>query len=71
MTRTIVVYGPKGCGKTTNAERLREKFGCFGVLDEVQNGFYVKGYLHLTSMPEKRLLLAKNVEFISFAEAMK
>jgi hypothetical protein len=71
MTRTVVVYGSKGCGKTANAEFLRKKFGCFGVLDEVHNGFYVQGYLHLTSMPEKKLLLAKDVEFISFSEAMK
>jgi len=33
---TVIVYGPAGCGKTTNAEALRAKYGCAKVVD----GFY-------------------------------
>lgn len=27
MPRSIVIYGPKGCGKTQNAEALRKTYG--------------------------------------------
>jgi ABC-type cobalamin/Fe3+-siderophores transport system ATPase subunit len=29
----VVVYGPKGCGKTTLAEALRDYFGCGRIID--------------------------------------
>jgi flagellar biosynthesis GTPase FlhF len=32
-TEIIVVYGPPGCGKTTNAERLRAHFNADDVID--------------------------------------
>lgn len=30
---TTIVYGPAGCGKTTNAEKLRKKYHCYHVAD--------------------------------------
>lgn len=30
----VVVYGPQGCGKTRNAERLRKHFGKRSVIDD-------------------------------------
>lgn len=30
---SIVIYGPQGCGKTKNAEKLREYFECDSVID--------------------------------------
>lgn len=30
---SIVIYGPPGCGKTHNAERLRKFFNCISVSD--------------------------------------
>lgn len=29
----VIVYGPQGCGKTRNAERLARFFGCTQVVD--------------------------------------
>jgi GTPase SAR1 family protein len=34
MAQSLYVYGPAGCGKTTNAEKLRKHFGLTGVVDE-------------------------------------
>ncbi len=34
MSRSIVIYGPQRCGKTTNAQELREHFGMKDVLDD-------------------------------------
>jgi len=30
----LIIYGEKGSGKTTNAERLRAHFGCKRVVDD-------------------------------------
>ncbi len=30
----VNVYGPQGCGKTRNSEKLRVKYGCHSVVDE-------------------------------------
>ncbi|UQA71928.1 ATP-binding protein [Stenotrophomonas maltophilia] len=34
MSRSVVIYGPQRCGKTTNAQELREHFGLREVLDD-------------------------------------
>ena len=33
---SIVVVGPQGCGKTTNAERIKQHFGLGRIVDEGQ-----------------------------------
>lgn len=33
MSKTVIVYGPQGCGKTLNAEKLRKYFGCTSVVE--------------------------------------
>lgn len=38
-TRTIV-YGPQGCGKTTNAERIAKAYGCSKIVDEGLTGSF-------------------------------
>ncbi len=35
MPRIVVVYGPRGCGKTYNAEKIRSALGCGRVIDDV------------------------------------
>jgi hypothetical protein len=32
--RTVVVYGPAGCGKTINAQILRKAFGLSQIIDD-------------------------------------
>ena len=34
MNRTVVVYGPQGCGKTRNAEKLMRHFGMKRIVDD-------------------------------------
>lgn len=34
MSRSVVIYGPQRCGKTANAQELREYFGMRNVLDD-------------------------------------
>ena len=50
MSKTVIVYGPQGCGKTLNAERLRKYFGCTLVveMDEQRRRQLHDGALHLT-----------------------
>lgn len=31
---TVIVYGPQGCGKSLNAEKLRKGFGLDRVIDD-------------------------------------
>lgn len=52
---TVIVYGPMGCGKTRNAERLRRHFKCTHVLDGWSDGddriINPRGCLVLTVYP--------------------
>lgn len=34
MKPSIVVHGPQGCGKTRNAERIKQYFGLDRIVDE-------------------------------------
>lgn len=52
----VIVYGPPGCGKTTNRERIREYFGMAEILDD---GEWQPGQ----PVPENALVLT-NIEGI-------
>ena len=48
--RTIIIYAEQGKGKTSNAERLRNHFGCSRVVDEWALGKPIaRGALMLTN----------------------
>lgn len=52
MNKSIIVYGPQGCGKTRYAERMRKHFGLSSVVDDfdpVRTGIILYGMLYLTS----------------------
>ena len=34
MSRTVVIHGPQGCGKTRNAQALAAHFGCRRIVDD-------------------------------------
>lgn len=38
MTQSVFIHGPAGCGKTTNAEKLRKHFGLTQVIDDFWGG---------------------------------
>lgn len=37
MNPSVVIYGPQGCGKSVNAQRLRRHFGLTRVVDDVDS----------------------------------
>lgn len=63
---TIVVYGPQGCGKTRNANRIREHFGLALIVDGWDgNSTLRRGTLALTNVaPPYRL----KVRAIAYAD---
>ena len=70
MTKTVIVYGPKGCGKTRNAEHLRQYFGCTEINDDCDGRpMIVKdGYLHLCIVKPK--LVKTNWVVMDYQSAM-
>lgn len=69
----VNVYGPQGCGKTRNAEKLRVKYGCDVVVEaDETEGKTVrpeagKRYLLLTHWP----VTHRDVTTIPFEEALR
>lgn len=54
---TIVVYGPKACGKTRNAAALAAHFNVWVVVDDWLPGQHklTPGALHLTYVPHPKV----------------
>lgn len=72
INKSVVVFGPQGCGKTLNAEKLRRHFGLQTVID---NGWDWntpvprEGALVLTNMqPTERFASDRNV--FAYADAI-
>lgn len=75
---TVIVYGPKACGKTTNMEQLRRAFKCERVIDLEST---TPGGMRALNAPDdgRRTLILTSREHIkiedaerySFAHAMK
>ncbi|MBA0283832.1 MULTISPECIES: hypothetical protein [Stenotrophomonas] len=53
MNRSVVIYGPQRCGKTSNAQELRAHFGLQEVLDDWDGhtAYPLEGTLVLTNNP--------------------
>jgi len=69
----IVVSGPKACGKTRNADRLRQMWGCSRVLEFDENGGHMPQdgkVLVLTYEPLKVFDGLKRAVLLSFEHAM-
>ncbi|MNJ10741.1 hypothetical protein D3C77_49050 [compost metagenome] len=77
MKPTVIVYGPKGCGKTRNRDRFLKAWGLRASveLDEQRRGFPVPAYetlvLTFKDGPAAGKLAAKiGARVISFAHAI-
>ncbi len=72
--QSIVIHGPKGCGKTLNGQRLARRFGLTRVVDEDGPNWDLPipaNTLLLTSdEPPPGAVGLINVRVMSFAEAM-
>lgn len=72
---TVIVHGPQGCGKTRNAQALRQHFGCTAVRDEGDECNHrgpmalQPGALHL--MCELPRSVPAGVRVVPFDEAMR
>jgi MoxR-like ATPase len=66
----IIIYGPAGCGKTRNAERLRRLFGLGQVADLEHLPRKLKlDTLYLTNLPSEEIRrLAPNTERHDFRD---
>lgn len=66
---TVIVYGPRLCGKTHNSPRLKKFFKCEGVFDDWTPDMpIVEGALHLTHyLP---IMHKPEVTVIKFFDAM-
>jgi hypothetical protein len=54
--KTIILTAPQGWGKTTNAEALRQEFGCNRVVDNWKPmDCTFEGALHLTNTPPHQI----------------
>lgn len=75
MPKSIIIYGPQGCGKTVNVEALREVYSCKRIDDS--DSFGVKGFkfeansgvLYVTNDPT--VLVKWSEHPITFSVAVK
>ena len=72
----LFIYGPRGCGKTTNGERFRKHYGKELVYEEAQFDDNTTKQLNrcivlCNDRPDEVILNVFNAEAISFADAMK
>lgn len=73
MNQSIVIYGPQGCGKSMNAQRLARRFGLAHVVDDVehwtQHALMGMGTLYLCNTIPPDFVFGQLVVY-SFRQAM-
>ena len=70
----LVIYGPHGCGKTTNRQMLAAKFECTVIVDDWDGQSWLpNGALALTSLTAAKIheLKTIRVQMIRYSEAIK
>jgi hypothetical protein len=56
MNKSVIVYGPQGCGKTLNAQRIAKHFGLTRIEDDYDGSrFRATGTLYLTNRTRKEI----------------
>jgi hypothetical protein len=69
MNKSVIVYGPQGCGKTRWAERIAKHFGLTRIVDGWGcSVFLPHGTLYLTNNEEDVRLWNSEENYMSFAE---
>ncbi len=53
MEKSVIVYGPQGCGKTTHAHELAGHFGVTNIVDDALDGQRLEVTDHLYLMQER------------------
>lgn len=74
MTKSVLIIGPQGCGKTLHREALRQHFGCATVHDDWQPSHgIVPGALMLTHRQPGGTLPYSSEDFdaYEFSHAMR
>lgn len=73
MSATILIHGPKACGKTRNAQALAAHFGCSRIVDDWNGRDRVApGALVLTNVDDwKASALPTTRRVMPFALAMR
>lgn len=71
MASSIIVYGPKGCGKTRNSSAIAKAYGLHKIRDDwsTYDPFTNEDTLHITIEPPRTVRLARRS--VSFDDAMK
>ena len=70
---SVIVYGPQGCGKSSNAGQLGQHFGVFSLIDDWEEGEAVppSDHLILTQATWAPVIPGGAVLVLSFDEAMR
>lgn len=78
MAKSLVVYGPKACGKTTNGAMLAKKFGLEAVVELEDNRATSQAaplpptlYLTYDERTAKRFAAAHEFDVMTFDAAMQ
>ncbi len=77
MNKSIIVYGPQGCGKTRNAARIAKHFGLVKIIDgglDANNSLrrqspQADGVLYLTCEPIPNKM--SSVRVVQFSDVAK
>ncbi len=71
---SVVVYGPKGCGKTRNAIKIAAAYGLRRIFDNYSGTFNdvpSTDALILTNMKLAKYKSASDLKFVTFDDALK
>lgn len=68
MNKSVIVYGPQGCGKTRYAERIREHFGLERIVGELWSFKPLATDGHLYLVTSETWDSSGSVRSMSFAE---
>lgn len=69
----LVIYGPHGCGKTTNSQKLATKFECTLIIDDWDGQSWLpNGALALTSQTPAKIheLNTTQAQIVAYDQAM-